>query len=72
MDMPELCMPAGALRAVPLLPGLARMEQPNTPRIVERWSGERWEFHAVAATLREAYDGMYVPPPAGNGRHRAA
>jgi hypothetical protein len=63
-------LPVGALRAIPILPGLARMERPDTPRLVERWDGRRWRFHAIAPDMRTAYDGMWVPPPSGAGRHR--
>lgn len=68
MDEPSL--PAGALRALPILPGLARMERPETPRLIQRWDAARWTFHALAPDLRTAYDGMFVPPRAGTGRHR--
>ena len=64
-------LPAGALRADPLDPGLDRMDAPDRPRIIQRWTGHTWEPYAVAPDLRTAYDGMYRPPQPGRGRHRA-
>ncbi|SEL25363.1 DUF6087 family protein [Streptacidiphilus jiangxiensis] len=61
----------GALRADPLEPGLARMEAPDRPRLIQQLTADGWRPCAVAPDLRTAYDSLYRPPPPGTGRHRA-
>ncbi|MEV2197205.1 DUF6087 family protein [Streptomyces phaeochromogenes] len=76
----------GRLRAVPVVPvegPKGAHLQPDAPRVVERWNGNAWEPHALAANLVETKAILYPeaskPPPAGSkpkplgsgtGKHR--
>ncbi|MBF9071855.1 NUDIX domain-containing protein [Streptacidiphilus fuscans] len=61
-DLPASLL--GALRADPLDPGIARMDAPDRPRLIQQLTADGWRPYAVAADLRSAYDGMYQPDPA--------
>ncbi|MFI5471294.1 DUF6087 family protein [Streptomyces cacaoi] len=78
----------GRLRAVPLIctdgPRGSHLN-PHAPRVIQRWNGQTWEPHGLAADLAEAKRILYreageppasVPSPTrrpfgtGTGRHR--
>ncbi|MFD3910899.1 DUF6087 family protein [Streptomyces sp. NPDC058603] len=47
----------GKLRAAPVTgEGSVRGSHvsPDAPRVIERWNGSSWEFHAIAPNLAEA------------------